>query len=297
MTTDKNLVGTQRTAQSAQRDRTARPVAQWDTRKEEALQAIVVYSLPQKAAAQQVGVSVRTLNLWEKTDAWRERRRQVFTELQGAILQEGIANQTERIHRRNKDWGRLRSIQSDRGEYYRQKREDGDESIPPGADTGLLVPIPTVGGGTKWTVDKAALDAMEALERDTAQELGQIASSGNRKSDGNEKGMVVYLETGDALPSYALGTEVDALESCFALMEAGLMPSIPEECERIAFRIGRRMCGWRDDEPWDWDPELLKAVKDAGWSMPPRDPAVQAEGMEKARKLFPEVFEVAEREG
>lgn len=234
----------------------------WSAAKEAALHHIIIdrWSAHATARSAEVSVSRATLYRWMNSEEWRLRAEALHGEIRRTLADVAIAQQHERMVRRNRDWTRLQEMIGDRAAYYQTM-----ETTPyPGVETGLLVRMPGK-DGDRWQLDKATLDALLALEKETAIELGDMPGAGGGAAASTGGGMAIYLEGSDLLPAYALGDAVDVFEAGLNLLAAGLLPETTEECERMAFRAARIICGFRDDEPWEWDEEVLKAVRGADW--------------------------------
>ena len=137
-----------------------------------------------------LGVSRETVADWRSTPEWAsaiERQRRAALSV---AVEYAIADRRQRLGALQDRWERLRSIISERAEYYRRRAEAG-EALEPGATSGLLLSTMRRSSGGKrggraveeYRLDVALLRELRELERQAAIESGDWAAGDARERE------------------------------------------------------------------------------------------------------------------
>ncbi len=153
----------------------------WTAKHEEAVFLVAEDELTDLDIAAELGISKRTLEGWKRDTLFRERLKDVISEIHAALMQRGIARLDRRLARWNKTWHDLQAVIEARATEYR-----ADYDVI-GGETGLVVKNekPGMFGTTvEISVDTGILAELRALEQQAAKELGQWVEKHDLTSGG-----------------------------------------------------------------------------------------------------------------
>lgn len=155
----------------------------WTGQRLRAAELLAEDELTDLVIAETVGISDRQLRNWKQHPEFRAKVEELTLTLERAMLRFAIAKRRKRIERQNADWQRLDQMR-------RERAVDPTMQHIPGASTGLIVRrYKAIGTGRdqqvveEYEVDTALLNHLLALEKHTAQELGQWTEKSENKHE------------------------------------------------------------------------------------------------------------------
>jgi hypothetical protein len=161
----------------------------WDENKENAAALFAVGDLSWQQIADQVGVTLRSVETWHATEDFKARIAENREIIRQRVLTEGVANKVERVRRLNKRWSQINQIFDERAEDVRNISE-------PGYGTGLLNCITTTvtKGDMTYTTDEfkpeiALLKEEREIAKQAAIEVGDWTEK--QEVSGNQPVLVV----------------------------------------------------------------------------------------------------------
>lgn len=125
-----------------------------------------------ESIATQCGIAPATLTLWKRKPAFQAAVNAHRAELAANLSRFHIARKDKRVGALQDRWEKAQAVIGARAKQYKDRA--------PGAETGIVVPMPRViGQGSsaqtviEWAVDTALLAELRAMEKQAAQEVGQ----------------------------------------------------------------------------------------------------------------------------
>ncbi len=146
----------------------------WTVAKERAAIELAKDDLRDDVIARNSNVSPRSLARWKTVPQFIERIEQHKVRLREEVLKHGIADKVERVRAQNDRWMRMKRVVQERAESLEMQDVAGGK-------TGLLVrQVKSIGYGEdaqlvdEYAVDTGLLKAIAEVEKQAAQELGQL---------------------------------------------------------------------------------------------------------------------------
>jgi hypothetical protein len=147
-------------------------------KQDEVAHAVARDELSNEAIAQEFKIGRATLDRWKLLPEFTRRVTEIRKAKREALLAKTIANIEFRVDALIDRQGRMRTVISERGEFYKRANEEGNPrySKVPGAETGLLCheeKLSKYGSTDLYKVDVALLREMRETEKQLAIELGE----------------------------------------------------------------------------------------------------------------------------
>jgi hypothetical protein len=170
------------------------PPFRWGKARLEAAQLLAEDELTDLEIAARAGVSDRQLRRWKQAPAFRARVEALARALGDAAARHAIGHKARRVRVQQDRWERLLRIVAERG-------ADPDMQGVPGGGTGFLVRrTKAVGTGPaarvvdEYEFDAALAKALAEVERQAAQELGQLAMKHEHAGPGGGPVPITVIE-------------------------------------------------------------------------------------------------------
>jgi hypothetical protein len=132
-----------------------------------------------------------------RSEQFQDRVAEHLEKIRRELVKTGIGNVVQRVQRQSKTWNDLQFTIQERAERL---LVDEDGEPVPGASTGLVVrQYKVIGTGpaaqqiTEYKVDHATLKSLLDLEKQTAEELGQLITKTDLTTNGEKIETVIIL--------------------------------------------------------------------------------------------------------
>ena len=233
---------------------------------ERAVRLVFTGKLTDEEIAGAVGISPATLYRWKRLPAFTKRLNQLRCELREEMEHGTVADQLERLRRRDARWKRNSDLVEQRAARFASPPKRGDQASQGKGDSGGRLRLRTrngalqeegsaairqrVGGASCGEIepvfDTGLYKALHDDELLTAKELGDIKT---KTEVSGPNGQPVQVKQEVRVVGYAIGGIDDAIEALLAFQEAGRLPKNEAECEVLVIELEAREKAKREGRP------------------------------------------------